>query len=63
VSEIRRTTARVIGDIKPGLGRRPRQETITHYLEKYAATIIEKKKASMGPGGPLLLQAAEAQPA
>jgi hypothetical protein len=28
-------------------------ETITHYLEKYAAGIIEKKKAAMPPGCPL----------
>jgi len=30
-----------------------RVETITHYLEKYAAGIIEKKKAGMPPGCPL----------
>jgi hypothetical protein len=32
-------------------------ETITHYLEKYAREIIQKKKAAMGPGCPLLASA------
>ena len=31
-----------------------RVETITHYLEKYSGAIIEKKKAAMPPGCPLL---------
>jgi hypothetical protein len=31
-----------------------RVETITHYLEKYAATILNRKKAAMPPGCPLL---------
>ncbi len=35
-------------------------ETITHYLERYAGGIIEKKKAAMGPGCPLLPEAAVA---
>jgi hypothetical protein len=35
----------------------------THYLEKYAGDIIEKKKAAMGPGCPLLPRAVEVQPA
>jgi len=29
-------------------------ETITHYLEKYAAGIIQKKTELMPPGCPLL---------
>ncbi len=37
-----------------------RVETITHYLERYAGGIIEKKKAAMGPGCPLLPEAAVA---
>jgi len=40
-----------------------RVETIAHYLEKYAGDIIEKKKAAMGPGCPLLPRAAEVVPA
>ena len=39
---------------KPAGSVKIRVETITHYLEKYAATIIEKKKAAMPPGCPLL---------
>jgi len=31
-----------------------RVETITHYLEKYSATIINRKKAAAPPGCPLL---------
>ena len=38
---------------KPAGSVKIRVETITHYLEKYAAGIIEKKKAAMGPGCPL----------
>src|SRR6266851_2554056 len=45
---------------KPSGSVKIRVETITHYLEKYAGDIIEKKKAAMGPGCPLLRRAAEA---
>ena len=38
---------------KPAGSVKIRVETITHYLEKYAAGIIEKKKAAMPPGCPL----------
>jgi predicted nucleotide-binding protein (sugar kinase/HSP70/actin superfamily) len=30
-----------------------RVETIAHYLQKYSASIIEKKKAAAGPACPL----------
>jgi len=30
-----------------------RVETITHYLERYAADIVARKKATMPPGCPL----------
>jgi predicted nucleotide-binding protein (sugar kinase/HSP70/actin superfamily) len=39
---------------KPSGSVKIRVETITHYLEKYAGEIIEKKKAAMGPDCPLL---------
>jgi predicted nucleotide-binding protein (sugar kinase/HSP70/actin superfamily) len=39
---------------KPSGSVKIRVETITHYLEKYAGSIIEKKKAAMPPGCPLL---------
>jgi hypothetical protein len=39
---------------KPAGSVKIRVETITHYLEKYAGAIIEKKKAAMPPGYPLL---------
>ena len=39
---------------KPAGSVKIRVETITHYLEKYAGAIIEKKKAAMPPGCPLL---------
>jgi predicted nucleotide-binding protein (sugar kinase/HSP70/actin superfamily) len=39
---------------KPSGSVKIRVETITHYLEKYASTIIEKKTAAMPPGCPLL---------
>jgi len=42
---------------KPAGSVEIRVETITHYLEKYAGDIIEKKKAAMGPGCPLLVPA------
>jgi hypothetical protein len=29
-------------------------ETITHYLQRYAASIIERKKTMAAPGCPLL---------
>jgi predicted nucleotide-binding protein (sugar kinase/HSP70/actin superfamily) len=38
---------------KPAGSVKIRVETITHYLEKYSAAIIEKKKAAMPPGCPL----------
>ena len=45
---------------KPAGSVKIRVETITHYLEHYAGGIIEKKKAAMGPGCPLLPEAAVA---
>jgi predicted nucleotide-binding protein (sugar kinase/HSP70/actin superfamily) len=39
---------------KPSGSVKIRVETITHYLEKYAATILNRKKAAMPPGCPLL---------
>jgi len=45
---------------KPAGSVKIRVETITHYLERYATGIIEKKKAAMGPGCPLLPRAVEA---
>jgi predicted nucleotide-binding protein (sugar kinase/HSP70/actin superfamily) len=44
---------------KPAGSVKIRVETITHYLERYAAGIIEQKQAAMGPGCPLLAPAAE----
>jgi predicted nucleotide-binding protein (sugar kinase/HSP70/actin superfamily) len=44
---------------KPAGSVKIRVETITHYLERYAGDIIEKKKAAMGPGCPLLPRPAE----
>jgi len=38
---------------KPAGSVKIRVETITHYLERYATGIIEKKKAAMPPGCPL----------
>ena len=38
---------------KPAGSVKIRVETITHYLEKYALGIIERKKAAMPPGCPL----------
>jgi predicted nucleotide-binding protein (sugar kinase/HSP70/actin superfamily) len=39
---------------KPAGSVKIRVETIAHYLEKYSREIIEKKRASMPPGCPLL---------
>ncbi len=39
---------------KPAGSVKIRVETITHYLQKYAREIIERKKAAMPPGCPLL---------
>jgi predicted nucleotide-binding protein (sugar kinase/HSP70/actin superfamily) len=39
---------------KPAGSVKIRIETITHYLEKYAADIIAKKVAASPPGCPLL---------
>ena len=39
---------------KPAGSVKIRVETIAHYLERYSGEIIEKKKASMSPGCPLL---------
>jgi predicted nucleotide-binding protein (sugar kinase/HSP70/actin superfamily) len=39
---------------KPSGSVKIRVETITHYLEKYSATIINRKKAAAPPGCPLL---------
>ncbi|MGH7390555.1 MAG: acyl-CoA dehydratase activase-related protein [Candidatus Rokuibacteriota bacterium] len=39
---------------KPAGSVKIRVETIAHYLERYAASIIAKKRAAMGPGCPLL---------
>ena len=46
---------------KPGGSVRIRVETITHYLEKYAREIIERKKRAMAPGCPLLAPDPRAQ--
>jgi predicted nucleotide-binding protein (sugar kinase/HSP70/actin superfamily) len=40
---------------KPAGSVKIRVETIAHYLEKYAHDILEKKKAAMPPGCPLLV--------
>ena len=45
---------------KPAGSVKIRVETIAHYLERYAGDIIEKKKAAMEPGCPLLPRPAEA---
>jgi predicted nucleotide-binding protein (sugar kinase/HSP70/actin superfamily) len=45
---------------KPSGSVKIRVETITHYLERYARGIIERKKAAMPPGCPLLPTAAPA---
>ena len=45
---------------KPAGSVKIRVETIAHYLERYATGIIEKKKAAMGPGCPLLPRVVEA---
>jgi predicted nucleotide-binding protein (sugar kinase/HSP70/actin superfamily) len=47
---------------KPAGSVKIRVETITHYLERYAKDIIEKKKAAMGPGCPLLPAGAPSVP-
>ena len=47
---------------KPAGSVKIRVETIAHYLEKYAAEIIEKKKAAMPSGCPLLQQTAFKMP-
>ena len=39
---------------KPAGSVKIRVETIAHYLEKYSADIIQKKKSAMPPGCPLL---------
>src|SRR5438552_8321 len=39
---------------KPAGSLKIRVETITHYLERYAADIVARKKATMPPGCPLL---------
>jgi len=39
---------------KPAGSVKIRVETITHYLERYAADIVARKKATMPPGCPLL---------
>ena len=39
---------------KPAGSVKIRVETITHYLERYAAAIIERKKAVSPPNCPLL---------
>jgi len=39
---------------KPSGSVKIRVETITHYLEKYAGSIISRKKAAMPSGCPLL---------
>ena len=38
---------------KPAGSVKIRVETITHYLERYAKDIIEKKRAASPPGCPL----------
>jgi len=38
---------------KPAGSVKIRVETITHYLERYAADIVARKKATMPPGCPL----------
>jgi predicted nucleotide-binding protein (sugar kinase/HSP70/actin superfamily) len=48
---------------KPAGSVKIRVETIAHYLERYAGDIIEKKKAAMAPGCPLLPEVAEVTPA
>lgn len=48
---------------KPAGSVKIRVETIAHYLERYAAGIIERKQAAMGPGCPLLVPAREPAPA
>ncbi len=48
---------------KPAGSVKIRVETITHYLERYAAGIIERKQAAMGGGCPLLAPAREPAPA
>jgi predicted nucleotide-binding protein (sugar kinase/HSP70/actin superfamily) len=45
---------------KPAGSVKIRVETITHYLERYAADIIARKKAAMPPGCPLLATPAPA---
>jgi len=48
---------------KPAGSIKIRVETIAHYLQRYGAAIIEKKKARMADGCPLLItQRASAQP-
>jgi predicted nucleotide-binding protein (sugar kinase/HSP70/actin superfamily) len=42
---------------KPSGSVKIRVETITHYLEKYASSIISRKKAAMPTGCPLLPRA------
>ena len=44
---------------KPSGSVKIRVETITHYLQKYAADIIARKKAAAPPGCPLLATPAE----
>jgi predicted nucleotide-binding protein (sugar kinase/HSP70/actin superfamily) len=39
---------------KPAGSVKIRVETIAHYLQRYAAEIIERKKAASPPGCPLL---------
>ncbi len=48
---------------KPAGSVKIRVETIAHYLEQYSAAIIEKKKARMPPGCPLLRSQRAAVPA
>ena len=47
---------------KPAGSVKIRVETITHYLQKYAGGIIERKKEAMGPGCPLLPGPVEVAP-
>jgi hypothetical protein len=42
---------------KPAGSVKIRVETITHYLERYASDIIERKQVTMGPPCPLLPRA------
>ena len=44
----------LVEDTKPAGSAKISVETITHYLERYAADIIAKKKAAMPEGCPLL---------